>query len=96
MHVIMVRIKVKPDCIAPFEQQMRLHVESTRRTEPGCLQFDVSVDMEDPTVYYIYEVYRDDQAMAAHMKSPTLKANGEKMPGWIVERSRHDAVPWAV
>lgn len=94
MHVIMVRIKVKPDCIADFEKQMRLHVESTRRTEPGCLQFDVSVDKADPTTYYIYETYRDDQAMEDHKKSPTLKMNAEKMPGWIVERTRYDAVRW--
>ena len=94
MHVIMVRLKIKPDCISAFEAQMKRHVESTRRTEPGCLQFDVSVDKTDPTVYHLYEVYRDDQAMEDHKKSPTLKENGEKMPAWVVERSRYDAVRW--
>jgi (4S)-4-hydroxy-5-phosphonooxypentane-2,3-dione isomerase len=92
MHVILVRLKIKPEHVADFEREIAHHAAATRRTEPGCLQFDVCVDKSDPTTFYFYEVYRDDAAMEAHKASPTLKAMGTKMPGWVLERERHDAL----
>ncbi len=95
MHVIIVRIQVEPEHLVDFQRELHAHVANTKATEPGCLQFDVSIDKSDPCQLYIYEVYRDDQAMEDHKKSASLKAMGERTPGWVVERQRFDAVPWA-
>ena len=72
MHVIIVRWRLRPDSVDAFERAMREHVAATRRTEPGCLQFDVAVDKQDPRTYHLFEVYADDQALEQHSKSPTL------------------------
>jgi len=40
------------------------------RAEPGCLQYDVHSDNEDPNRFFIYERYVDDAALEAHATSP--------------------------
>lgn len=94
MHVIIVRWQVKAEQIAAFEAEMKHHIAATRRTEPGCLQFDVAVDKEKPRTYHLFEVYADDQALADHAKSPTLAAIREKIPLWVEERSISTASLW--
>jgi len=38
--------------------------------EPGCLQFDVCVDSDDPNRVLLYEVYEDEAAFDAHGRTP--------------------------
>jgi quinol monooxygenase YgiN len=38
--------------------------------EPGCLRFDVCVDGDDPNRVLLYEVYEDEAAFDAHLKTP--------------------------
>jgi quinol monooxygenase YgiN len=40
------------------------------RQEPGSLTFAVSAKEEDSRAYWIYEVYRDEQAFRAHLVAP--------------------------
>jgi len=94
MHVILVKWKIKPEHVAAFERTMREHIAATRRTEPGCLQFDVAVDKDQPRTYHLFEVYADDQALADHAKSPTLAALRESGQEWVEERSYATATLW--
>jgi autoinducer 2-degrading protein len=94
MHVIIVRWRIKPQFVEAFEQEMRDHIAATRRTEPGCLQFDVASDKAEPNTYHLFEVYADDRAMTEHAKSPTLAKLREKAPLWVEERSLHNATLW--
>jgi quinol monooxygenase YgiN len=72
MHVIIVKLRIKPEHVAEFERTMTDHIKWTRRNEPGCLQFDVCVDKASPRTYWLYEIYKDDKALADHGKSETL------------------------
>ena len=94
MHVIIVRTQVKPEYVAAFESAMRAHVAATRRTEPGCLQFEVCVDKDDPRTFHLFEIYADDQAMADHAKSPTLAMLRENLKLWQQDRLYHQAWRW--
>lgn len=68
MHVTLVEINVKADRIDEFLTVFRQnHVGSIQ--EPGNLRFDVLQDEHLPTRFYIYEAYRDEQAVAAHKKT---------------------------
>lgn len=40
------------------------------REEPGNLIFAVYTKAENPRAYWIYEVYRDDEAFQAHLEAP--------------------------
>ncbi len=94
MHVIMVRCKIKADCVEAFEAEMKAHVQATRRTEPGCVQFEVCIDKEDPTTYHLFEIYADDKAIEDHAKSPTLAAMREKLEDWAEDRTLTTATRW--
>lgn len=94
MHVIIVRIKIKPEFVETFEAAMKDHIRATRASEPGCLQFDVAVDKDDPRTYHLYEVYADDAAIAQHAKSPSLAALREKLQDWVEDRALHNATRW--
>jgi len=40
------------------------------RAEPGCLQYDVYRDLNDPNRFVLLESYVDDAALEAHASSP--------------------------
>jgi quinol monooxygenase YgiN len=60
-----------PDIVADFTQ--------ATRSEPGCLWFEWSRSLDDPTGYVLVEAFRDDAA-AAHVTSPHFKAAQEQLP----------------
>jgi quinol monooxygenase YgiN len=51
------------------------------RQEPGCLHYTLHEALQHPGVFYVYETYKDEVAVAAHMNSLYLqKALGEAGP----------------
>jgi len=94
VHAIIVRWQIKPECVEEFEKAMKEHIAATRRTEPGCLQFDVAVDNESPRTYHLFEVYRDDEALARHAKSPTLAGIRAHAAEWLESRIYARATLW--
>ena len=91
MHVIIVRWRIKPEFVVTFQNAIREHVIATRRSEPGCVQFDVSVDKQEPRTYHLFEIYADDRALEEHAKSPTLAKLREKIPLWVEDRTLYNA-----
>ena len=68
MIVRVITIHVKPEMVQAFEDATeRNHLGSVN--EEGVLRFDVLRDSDDPTTYYLYEVYRDESATAAHKET---------------------------
>jgi autoinducer 2-degrading protein len=65
MHMIVVRLDVKPDRVDDFLKLVFFNAAESRK-EPGNLRFDVVRSVNEPTVYRLYEVYRDDAAIGAH------------------------------
>jgi len=94
MHVIIVRWRIKEGFVADFEAGMKAHVAATRASEPGCLRFDVARDKKEPRTYHLFEVYRDDQALADHALSPTLATLRDKAPLWVEDRSYYTGNTW--
>jgi autoinducer 2-degrading protein len=70
MFTLIVRVKVKPEHIERYKQEIVADAIGSVRDEPGCLRFDVSIDNTDPTVLYFYEVYKDEAAFGEHLKAP--------------------------
>ncbi|KAA8999265.1 (4S)-4-hydroxy-5-phosphonooxypentane-2,3-dione isomerase [Affinibrenneria salicis] len=69
MHVTLVEINVRDDKIDEFIRVFRdNHLGAIQ--EPGNLRFDVLQDERIPSRFYIYEAYRDEQAVAAHKRTP--------------------------
>ena len=69
MYVVTVVFKVSADNGDRFLKVMLMNGEGSRGTEPGCRQFDVCRDPEDPGTVFLYEVYDDAAAFAEHNRS---------------------------
>ena len=69
MHMIVVRLEVKPDRVGDFLKLVTFNAGESRK-EPGNLRFDVVRSVDNSTVYRLYEVYRDEACVAAHRATP--------------------------
>ena len=65
MKSIIVKISVKEECIEKFKEITFYNSENARK-EPGNLRFDVIQDAETPNLFFLYEVYKSDVAIAYH------------------------------
>jgi autoinducer 2-degrading protein len=65
MQMIVVRLEVKPDRVDDFLKLVTFNATESRK-EPGNLRFDVVRSNDNPTLFRLYEVYRDDEVVRAH------------------------------
>ena len=65
MKSIIVKIYVKEECIDKFKEVTFYNSENARK-EPGNLRFDVIQDTETSNLFFLYEVYKSDDAVAYH------------------------------
>ena len=69
---LFVELEIDPDQIRAFDALIADHAAKTLAGEPGCMDFQVYVDRENPNTYLLYELYRDDAALAAHRETAQL------------------------
>lgn len=86
MEVILAEFVVKEGRLNDWIRLMNEHSERCRRLEPGCLEFRVTQDIDDPTKWLLYEVYRDGAAIDAHRVSPHFKIYSEAAGTMYAER----------
>jgi (4S)-4-hydroxy-5-phosphonooxypentane-2,3-dione isomerase len=65
MHIALVHVNVKPDCIEAFVAATNINAANSRQ-EPGIVRFDVLQQQDDPGRFVLVEVYRTAEAVAAH------------------------------
>jgi quinol monooxygenase YgiN len=87
MIFITARFRVRPedadrwtDIVADFTQ--------ATRNEPGCLWFDWSRSVDDPTEYVLVEAFRDGDAGGAHVQSDHFRNAQRTLPPHLVETPR--------
>jgi (4S)-4-hydroxy-5-phosphonooxypentane-2,3-dione isomerase len=67
---LIAELQVKPESIEKFVPLILANAQASVAKEPGCLQFDVTQQADDPTKFALYEVYADAAAFEAHGKMP--------------------------
>lgn len=75
MLTVIATITAKPDRIADVRRELEKLVAPTRK-ENGCINYDLHVDLNDPSRFVFYENWIDKPALDAHAKSPHMKAWG--------------------
>ena len=68
-HVVSVQVTVKKELLDEFEQAILHNARESVARDNGCLRFDVSQAVDDPTVWLYHEVYDGPEAHAAHRQS---------------------------
>lgn len=87
MIFITAKFRVRPEDADRWPQITREFTEATR-AEPGCLWFDWSRSLDDPTEYVLVEAFRDDDAGAAHVQSEHFKTAQRTLPPHLAETPR--------
>ena len=83
MLALLVTIKIKSGYRDAFMAAMLSDARGSTYDEPGCLRFDVLQDANDPHTLYLYEVYRDEPALAAHRQAPHFRQWRETVKDWF-------------
>jgi (4S)-4-hydroxy-5-phosphonooxypentane-2,3-dione isomerase len=86
--VLQVSIRIKPENVEAFMPKV-LENAAAARKEPGCKQFDVVVDPNDPTQVMLYEVYADEKAFEEHQKGAAFKKYIAEAVPLLASRERH-------
>lgn len=84
MYVVFVTIDVVPAHVDDF---LAATAENHRGTvqEPGARRFDVLRDRADPNRFYLYEVYEDEAAMAAHKATEHYRIWNQTVAPWMAQ-----------
>ena len=69
MLVVHVHVRIRPGQAEAFLAATLVNARASLG-EPGVLRFDVLSEMTDPEHVVLVEVYRDDEASAAHKLTP--------------------------
>jgi quinol monooxygenase YgiN len=87
MIFITAKFRVKPE---DADRWPEISAEFTRatRSEPGCLWFDWSRSLDDPTEYVLVEAFRDGDAGGEHVRSAHFAKAQQTLPGHLVETPR--------
>jgi (4S)-4-hydroxy-5-phosphonooxypentane-2,3-dione isomerase len=68
MLIVHVHVQVKPDSVAEFIAATLANARASVR-EPGIARFDVVQQQDDPVQFVLVEVYRTQEATAAHKQT---------------------------
>lgn len=91
MHITLVHVRVKPDCVDAFIAATRRNHEASIQ-EPGCRRFDVLQSPDDPTCFILYEAYTSAADAAAHKQTAHYLAWRAEVEPMMAEPRRGE--PW--
>jgi quinol monooxygenase YgiN len=87
MIFITAKFRVLPEHADAWPEISREFTQACR-AEPGCLWFDWSRSVDDPTEYVLVEAFRDGDAGAAHVQSGHFKTAQQWLPRHLAETPR--------
>ena len=75
-------------------RQALIAILAPSRAEPGCLQYDLHTDRNDPDRLVMIERWQDDAALDRHLATPHFAALGAALDGKVtgVDIARLDPV----
>jgi len=83
MQALVVEFHIRSEFVGDFAAAIEDNARASRETEPGCRQFDVCRDPADASLFFLYEVYDDEAAIQAHLKSAHFLQMDLASAGWV-------------
>lgn len=87
MYVITVEFHVRPATAPAFRSALLENAAASLRNEPGCHQFDVCFDPQDPAHCFLYELYDDEAAFKTHLASAHFKAFDSQVESMVEQKN---------
>ena len=89
MYTVVVSLKVREDRLDEFLRAIDVNSQASLRDEPGCLRFDVHRQVDDPTRFVLYEIYRDERAFTEEHRAAPHYAAWREAAAVCVEPGGH-------
>jgi quinol monooxygenase YgiN len=86
MYVVIVDFVIKPEHSSAFAHAVSENAKASREQEAECHQFDVCVSPDDPTSFFLYEIYTDRAGFEAHLASGHYKSFDQLVQPWIADK----------
>jgi (4S)-4-hydroxy-5-phosphonooxypentane-2,3-dione isomerase len=87
MLALVVEFRIRSAFIEAFDSAIEENARLSRETEPGCRQFDVCRDAGDAALFFLYELYDDEAAIQAHLRSPHFLQMDAATAGWVESKT---------
>ncbi|PWI45948.1 putative quinol monooxygenase [Streptomyces sp. ICBB 8177] len=87
MIFITAKFRVLPQDADRWPEITRDFTRATR-AEPGCLWFEWSRSIEEPTEYVLVEAFRDERAGGEHVRSAHFQEATRTLPAHLAETPR--------
>ena len=87
MLALVVELRIHAAQVAAFESAIVENARASLANEPGCRQFDVCRDPADASLFFLYELYDDEAAIQAHLKSAHFLAMDAATRDWVASKS---------
>ena len=88
--VLIVEFDVKPDCLEKFNRAIEINAKASVADEPGCRQFDVLHNLDNPNHVVLYEVYDSLAAFQEdHMKRKHTQTFLAQAKEWITKQTAY-------
>ena len=84
MYVVCVTVWVKPGHEQDFIAATSVNHRHTR-AEPGNIRFDILEKLDEPTQFFLYEVYRTAEDFTVHQKTPHYLEWKERVAPWMAQ-----------
>ncbi|MFS0828860.1 putative quinol monooxygenase [Pseudomonas phoenicis] len=81
-HAFILKAKAHPERADDFERLFRAYVEPSRR-EPGCIEYHMLRDLEDPSLFIFFEVWASEHDFNAHMALPHMRTFVEQRAEYL-------------
>lgn len=86
-HALIVDFQIHPERAEAFADAIARNARRSLTDEPGCSRFDVCRDPADAGAFFLYELYDDPAAIAAHLASPHFREFDALVRDWVVRKA---------
>ena len=86
MHIIVARLKIRPEARDAFLAEAEKIIAGTR-AEAGCRFYALHEDVQQPCQFLFYEEWEDRAAIDAHFAEAHFTAFGEAIESMVLERA---------
>ncbi|NBY65149.1 MAG: hypothetical protein EBQ70_13835 [Betaproteobacteria bacterium] len=80
-------LKVKTNFLEQFKVRVALHASLCTDLEIGCLKFDVHQEKNDPCLFFLFEIYSENNAFELHRQSNHYLQFRSDVKDWVEHRS---------
>ena len=82
---VVARFAVKPEHLDAFVAQADATLVAPTQGEPGCIEYALWQDLEQPTRFVMVEEWESEAALATHLAQPSLQAAVGKLAPMAAE-----------